>query len=151
MLPRLKNAKLEKCSHRMVGKHTRVSFKKHPPSRKSELLELVHSDDQVLKKLKHFQALVERQSGKKVKCTGSDNGDEYCGPFGVYCKQQSIRHEKISPKTPWLNGLVERMNRTLIERVRSKHIDVRYHWICDALDAKLLELAKIQMMIMVLT
>ena len=26
---------------------------------------------------------------------------------------------------------------------RSKHIDVRYHWICDILDAKLLELAKV--------
>ena len=26
---------------------------------------------------------------------------------------------------------------------RSKHIDVKYHWIRDALDAKLLELAKI--------
>ena len=26
---------------------------------------------------------------------------------------------------------------------RSKHIDMRYHWIRDALDAKLLELAKI--------
>ncbi|RDX82006.1 hypothetical protein CR513_37258, partial [Mucuna pruriens] len=41
---------------------------------------------------------------------------------------------------------------------RSKHIDVRYHWIRDALDAKLLELAKVHtddngadMMIMVLT
>ncbi|RDY11819.1 hypothetical protein CR513_03460, partial [Mucuna pruriens] len=27
-----------------------------------------------------------------------------------------IRHEKTPPKTPQLNGLVERMNRTLIER-----------------------------------
>ncbi|RDY10902.1 hypothetical protein CR513_04501, partial [Mucuna pruriens] len=44
ILPRLKNAKLEKCSHCMAGKQTRVSFKKHPPSRKSELLELVHTD-----------------------------------------------------------------------------------------------------------
>lgn len=26
---------------------------------------------------------------------------------------------------------------------RSKHIDVRYHWIRDALDARLLELAKV--------
>ncbi|RDX61233.1 hypothetical protein CR513_60555, partial [Mucuna pruriens] len=26
---------------------------------------------------------------------------------------------------------------------RSKHIDVRYNWICDALDVKLLELAKV--------
>ncbi|RDY00402.1 hypothetical protein CR513_16423, partial [Mucuna pruriens] len=28
------------------------------------------------------------------------------------------RHEKTPPKTPQLNGLAERMNRTLIERVR---------------------------------
>ncbi|RDX81115.1 hypothetical protein CR513_38247, partial [Mucuna pruriens] len=100
MLPRLKNAELEKCSHCMAGKQTRVSFKKHPPSRKAKLLEFVRSDvcgslkvksfsdalyfvtfiddcsrklwvyvlktkDQVLEKFKQFQALVERQSGKK--------------------------------------------------------------------------------------
>ena len=41
---RLRNAELEKCSHCMAGKQTRVSFKKHPPSRKSKLLELVHFD-----------------------------------------------------------------------------------------------------------
>ncbi|RDX88618.1 hypothetical protein CR513_29764, partial [Mucuna pruriens] len=153
MLPGLKNAELEKCSHCMAGKQTRVSFKKHHPLRKSELLELVHSDvcgplkvksfsgalyfvtfiddcsrklwvyvlktkDQVLEKFKQFQALVERQSGKKVKCIRSDNGGEYCGPFDVYCRQQGIRHEKTPPKTPQLNGLAERMNKTLIERVR---------------------------------
>ncbi|RDY03729.1 hypothetical protein CR513_12653, partial [Mucuna pruriens] len=153
MLLGLKNAELEKCSHCMAGKQTRVSFKKHPPSRKSELLELVHSDvcgplkvksfsralyfvtfiddcsrklwvyvlktkDQVLEKFKHLQALVERQSSKKVKCIRFDNGGEYCGSFDVYYKQQGIRHEKTPPKTPQLNGLAERMNRTLIERVR---------------------------------
>ncbi|RDX73198.1 hypothetical protein CR513_47218, partial [Mucuna pruriens] len=95
MLPRLKNIELDKCSHYMAGKQTRVSFKKHPPSRNSELLILVHSNvksfsdglyfvtfigdcsrklwvytlkskNQVLKKFKQFQALVGRQSGKKV-------------------------------------------------------------------------------------
>ncbi|RDX87768.1 hypothetical protein CR513_30719, partial [Mucuna pruriens] len=126
MLLGLKNAELEKCSHCMAGKKTRVSFKKHHPLRKSELLELVHSDvcgplktkNQVLEKFKQFQALVERQLGKKVKCIRSDNGGEYCGPFDVYCRQQGIRHEKTPPKTPQLNGLAERMNKTLIERVR---------------------------------
>ncbi|RDY00403.1 hypothetical protein CR513_16424, partial [Mucuna pruriens] len=126
MLLGLKNAKLEKCSHCMAGKQTRVSFKKHPPLRKSKLLELVHPDvcgslkskEQVLKKFKQFQALVERQSNKKVKCIRSNNGDEYCGPFNVYCKQHGIRDEKTPPKTPQLNGLAERMNKTLIERVR---------------------------------
>ena len=44
MLPGLKNRDLEKFSNCMVGKQTRVSFKKHPSSRKFELLELVHSD-----------------------------------------------------------------------------------------------------------
>ncbi|RDX88079.1 hypothetical protein CR513_30373, partial [Mucuna pruriens] len=140
MLPRLKNAELEKCSHCMAGKQTRVSFKKHPDvcgplkiksfsgtlyfvtfiddcSRKLWVY-VLKTKDQVLEKFKQFQALVERQSGKKVKCIRSDNGGEYCGPFDVYCRQQGIRHEKTPPKTPQLNGLAERMNRTLIERVR---------------------------------
>ncbi|RDX93712.1 hypothetical protein CR513_23987, partial [Mucuna pruriens] len=116
MLPGLNNAELEKCSHCMTGKQTRVSFKKHPPSGESELLELVHSNicgplkvksfsgalyfvtfiddcsrklwvymlktkDQVLEKFKEFQALVERESGKKLKYIRFDNGGEYCGPF----------------------------------------------------------------------
>ena len=74
--------------------------------------------DHVLEKFKEYHALVERQSGKKLKCIRSDNGGEYCGPFDAYCRQHGIRHEKTPPKTPQLNGLVERMNRTLMERVR---------------------------------
>ncbi|RDX75554.1 hypothetical protein CR513_44548, partial [Mucuna pruriens] len=149
MLPGLKNAELEKCSHCMAGKKTKVAFKNHTPSRKSELLELVHSDvcgplkvkklwvyvlktkDQVLEKFKQFQALAERQSGKKVKCIRSDNSGEYCGPFDVYCRQQGIRHEKTPPKTPQLNRLAERMNKILIERVRymlSKARLPRHFW-----------------------
>ncbi|RDX85278.1 hypothetical protein CR513_33552, partial [Mucuna pruriens] len=81
---------LEKCSHCMAGKQTRVSFKKHPPSRESEMLEFMHFD--------------------------------VCGPLKVYTlkskDQQGIRPEKTPPKTSQLNGITERMNRTLIERVR---------------------------------
>ena len=76
------------------------------------------SKDQVLEKFKEFHASVERQSGKKLKCIRTDNGGEYCGPFDIYCKQHGIAHEKTPPKTPQLNGLAERMNKTLIERVR---------------------------------
>ncbi|RDX66524.1 hypothetical protein CR513_54695, partial [Mucuna pruriens] len=118
MLPGLKNVELEKCSHCMASKQARVSFKKHPPLRKKLWVYTLKSKDQVLEKFKHFQALVERKLGKKVKCICSGNGGEYCGPFDVYCKEQGIRHEKTPPKTPQLNGLAERMNRTLIERVR---------------------------------
>ncbi|CAL5342497.1 unnamed protein product [Camellia sinensis] len=76
------------------------------------------SKDQVLEIFKQFQALVERQTGKKLRCIRTDNGGEYCGPFDDYCRQQGIRHQKTPPKTPQLNGLGERMNKTLVERVR---------------------------------
>ena len=40
----MKQAKVKRCVHCLAGKQKRVSFHSHPPSRKSELLELVHSD-----------------------------------------------------------------------------------------------------------
>ena len=61
---------------------------------------------------------VERETGKKLKCIRTDNGGEYTGSFHEYCLRQGIRHQRTPPKTPQLNGLAERMNRTLIERVR---------------------------------
>ena len=42
------------------------------------------SKDQVLDVFKGFQALVERQTGKTLKCIRSDNGGEYIGPFDRY-------------------------------------------------------------------
>jgi len=39
------------------------------------------SKDQVLGVFKHFQAKVERETGRKLKCVRSDNGGEYQGPF----------------------------------------------------------------------
>jgi len=72
----------------------------------------------VLEKFKEFHALVERQSEKKLECIRTNNSGKYRGPFDVYCKQHAISHEKAPPKTPQLNGLVERMSRTFVERVR---------------------------------
>ena len=146
------SAKLEKCEHYLTGKQNRVSFKSYPSSRKTELLELVHSDlcgpmktktlggalyfitfiddcsrklwvyvlktkDQVLGVFKQFQASVESETGKKLKCISTDNGDEYCEPFDKYCKHQGIRHQRTPSKTPQLNGLAERINMTLMERL----------------------------------
>jgi len=114
LLPGLKGAKLENCVHCLDGKQHRVSFKSHPPSKKSEVLELVHSDlcgpmrtktfggglyfvtfiddhsrklwvyvlktkDRVLSVFKQFQASVERESGKKLKCVPTDNGMNIVG------------------------------------------------------------------------
>ena len=153
LLSGMNDAHLRRCTHCLAGKQNRVSFKSSPPSRKQDILDLVHSDvcgpmktrtlggasyfvtfiddcsrklwvytlkskDQVLDVFKQFQALVERQTGKKLRCIRTDNGGEYSGPFDEYCRRQGIRHQKTPPKTPQLNGLAERMNRTLVERVR---------------------------------
>ncbi|CAL1397307.1 unnamed protein product [Linum trigynum] len=74
--------------------------------------------DQALDVFKQFLALVERETGKKLKCIRTDNGGEYRGPFATFCKEHGIRQQFTPPKTPQLNGLAERKNRTLLERVR---------------------------------
>ena len=44
LLVGMKQTKVKRCVHCLAGKQKRVSFHSHPPSRKSELLELVHSN-----------------------------------------------------------------------------------------------------------
>ena len=76
------------------------------------------SKDQVLDVFKEFHAKVERETGKKLKSVKADNGGEYRGPFEKYCKVHGIRLEKTPSKISQHNGVAERMNRTIEERVR---------------------------------
>ena len=52
-----------------------------------------------------------------MKCIRSDNGGEYRGSFERYGRLYGIRQQKTVPKTAQQNGLAERMNRTLTERI----------------------------------
>ena len=51
---------------------------------------------------------VEKQTGKQLKSIIVDNGGEYRGPFQQYCRSHDIRLDKMIPKTPQQNGVVER-------------------------------------------
>ena len=54
----------------------------------------------------------------------TDNGGEYTSAgFHNYLKKKGIRHERTIAKTPEQNGVAERMNRTLVESVRSMLAD----------------------------
>ena len=48
-----------------------------------------------------------------------DNGLEFCNhEFDKFCEENGILRHKIVRHTPQKNGVVERMNRTLLNKVR---------------------------------
>ena len=113
LLPGLKNVDLDFCENCIYGKQKRVRFLRVGKEKKSEKLELVHTDvwgpaqvsslggsryyvtfiddatrktwiyciknkSDVFDTFKKWKALVEIETGKKLKCLRSDNGGEYC-------------------------------------------------------------------------
>jgi hypothetical protein len=100
-----------------------------------------HTDEYILKyqlealeKLKELKALREKQSGKQVKRFRTDGGGEYTSKkFAEYPKSEGILKETTMPYTPQPNGVVERANRTIRERVRCMLDDAglsKKYWGC---------------------
>ncbi|KAH9650187.1 hypothetical protein KPL70_026271 [Citrus sinensis] len=105
---------LDFCEDYVLGKSTRASFKKSVHKTKS-ILDYVHSDLWGPSQ----KALVENQTGKKLKFLRTDNGLEYCNKmFDEFCSKEGIARHRTVRLTPQQNGLAERMNRTLMEKVR---------------------------------
>jgi transposase InsO family protein len=78
----------------------------------------LRTKDQVFNYFQEFHVMVERETDKKLKCLRSDNDGEYTSKeFKAYCAKYEIRHEKTVPRTPRHNGIAERMNRTIVEKV----------------------------------
>ena len=142
-LPDVAGMNLKPYVYCLAGKQHRVAFHTRSPSRRRNTLDLVHTDvcsmdvrslggaqyfvtflgdhsrrvwafvlkTKILQAFQQFQARVE-------KCKRSYNGGKYRGPLNGYCKAQGIKLEKTVPKTPQLNGVAERTNRTINERIR---------------------------------
>ncbi|KAE8703256.1 DEAD-box ATP-dependent RNA helicase 57 [Hibiscus syriacus] len=66
-----------------------------------------------------WKKMVETQTGRKIKRLRTDNGGEYKNdPFlKVYEEECIVKHFTVR-STPQQNGVAERMNRTLVEKVR---------------------------------
>ena len=74
---------------------------------------------EVFDKFKEFKALVENPTEKRNEVLRMDNGGELCrNEFEKLCKKCRILRNNTTPYTPNYNGVVERMNKTLIERAR---------------------------------
>jgi len=65
---------------------------------------------------KEFKPKLELESGKKIKCLRTDNGEEYIdGDFLTFCKQAGIQQHFTIAHTLQQNGVAERMSRTLLK------------------------------------
>ena len=66
---------------------------------------------------------LKQQKAKKMQ---TDNGLEFVNEeFNTFCKLSGIVRHKIVRHTPQQNGLVERMNRTIINKVRCMLVESR--------------------------
>jgi transposase InsO family protein len=64
--------------------------------------------------------MLENQSGLRVKTVRTDRGSEYLNAeLKTFYESKGILHETTAPYTPEQNGKAERLNRTLMERVRA--------------------------------
>lgn len=80
---------------------------------------ILKSKDEAFDKFKAWIKMIELQTGRKLKRLRTDNGLEYCSKeFEGFCEREGIVRHKTVPRIPQQNGLAERFNRTLLERVR---------------------------------
>ena len=78
---------------------------------------LIKSKDQFFETFQKFHMVVERETNILLRYIRIDNGGKFCSNvFEEYC---SKKHVKIVPGSLQQNRTTERMNRTIMEKVRS--------------------------------
>ena len=87
-------------------------------SRKVWVYFLKHKYD-ALTAFKQWISLAKNQTHRKIKKLRIDNGLEFCNSeFNSFCADHGIARHKTVPGTPQQNGVAERMNHIILERVR---------------------------------
>ena len=87
---------------------------------KYSLVYPLKTKDQAPAALKRAVAFFKAQADVTVKIIRTDRGGEFCGTaFEGWMKDEGIVHQKASPYSPQSNGAAERLNRTLVEKLRS--------------------------------
>lgn len=82
------------------------------------MVEPLRNKFQTSEALQKMILLFEKFTGKEIRILRSDNGGEYVArSLKEFLLQKGIRHEMTVPYTPQQNGVAERLNRTLMERV----------------------------------
>ena len=74
---------------------------------------------EVVEQFKEYKAEVERHTGKQLKRLRTDGGGEYQGLVRACLRKLGIVHETTAPYSPEQNGVAERANRTIMEKVKA--------------------------------
>ena len=77
------------------------------------------SSYEAFEKFEEFKAHIEKSTGKSICLMRTDNGTEYLGPFVNRLMLWGIKHQTTRDYTSAMNGLAERLNRTLLETTRA--------------------------------
>ncbi|WVZ13024.1 hypothetical protein V8G54_017554 [Vigna mungo] len=130
--------KLDFCDHCVLGKSHRIPFGKGKHSTERPF-EYVHADlwgpartlthgggayflsiiDDFSRRVWIYVLKNKSETFQKLKCLRTDNRLEFVSEeFNGFCKEKGIRRHRTVVGTPQQNGLAERMNRTILERVR---------------------------------
>lgn len=83
------------------------------------LVYFISSKAQTFNVFKNFKAIVECESGCKIKILRSNKGKEYTSnEFESFCEDMGITHQLTVSYTPEQNGVSERKNKTSMEMAR---------------------------------
>ena len=83
-------------------------------------IKLLAHKSEIATVMKEIFAELETQSGHQVKALRTDNGSEYVNSaVSSFLKSKGIVHQTTMTYTPQQNGKAERLNRTLMEKVRA--------------------------------
>lgn len=80
---------------------------------------IMKNKSEAFEKFNDWKFLIENKVGKKIKMLQTDKGLEFCSSeIYRFCKYDGIASYHTVRNTPKKNVLAERMNRTLLKRVR---------------------------------
>lgn len=88
---------------------------------------LLKSKAEVFEKFKAWSLEVENEKNCTIKCLKTHNGMEFLShEFQLFCQLKGIQRQTTLPGNPQQNGIIESMNRTLLDKGKVYAIEFRF-------------------------